>query len=455
MHMNDFQVESSEFINEAVQDIPSSELSAFLSGAALLEENKNNKLYYVVRASGPTNPEISVFTMVGEESHLVKEISKKKKSHSDVAAEAAAEYFRCQMAEMKVELKMTTHISWTGILGFHNVRLANERNEYIPRGTITYRAKVKLHGTCGIIRIDSDGKVTPMSRDAILEDGKGLNGFAAWVTEHAEEWRSLRNAIEPGKTLALFGEWVGPGVQEKVATSKIPAKFYAVFAARVLDEDGTGTFITDPEELSPLCVVPRSCVLPWYSGPDGEPEKYEIDWKAPIDQTQPVLDRINESVESIEKCDPWVKLKFGVEGTGEGLVLYPETTDGYAGFSNMAFKAKGSEHRVVGKSKPAQHDASVMANAQEFAHVVLTAARLEQGAKHVGGGELVYSFKTIPSFLTWIKNDVQKECQDELRASNIDEKNGLSAVESVARTWYLMMVKSSQKTPLQLSIRCF
>ena len=48
---------------------------------------------------------------------------------------------------------------WTSIGGFHNVRAIQAAYPDLFTGPITYRGKVKLHGTCAGICIESDGTV--------------------------------------------------------------------------------------------------------------------------------------------------------------------------------------------------------------------------------------------------------------------------------------------------------
>src|SRR3990167_702915 len=107
-----------------------------------------------------------------------------------------------------------------------------------------------------------------------------------------------------------------------------------------------------------------------------------IDWSSSPDDLEKIVATINEQVAEVEKCDPWVKAIFEIEGVGEGLVFYPVGFhDTYDDFSNLSFKAKGTQHRVIAHSKPAQVDPSVAATAQAFADLVLPLARLEQGTQ--------------------------------------------------------------------------
>ena len=86
-------------------------------------------------------------------------------------------------------------------------------------------------------------------------------------------------------------------------------------------------------------------VLPYY----GEPVTLNFGDKA---QLKTASETINNIVKEVEAIDPWVKETFGIEGVGEGLVMYPETNGIVIreGYTELMFKAKGEKHRVV-KSK--------------------------------------------------------------------------------------------------------
>lgn len=179
-------------------------------------------------------------------------------------------------------------------------------------------------------------------------------------------------------------------------------------------------------------------VLPWYKNLN-----VTVDWNAPTESMAPVLETINAEVRAVETCDPWVKAKFGVEGTGEGLVFYP--TAGTVGQTAIdayylrMFKAKGDEHKTVAQKAPAQADPEVVKNLADFAALVLTPARLEQGVEATlpAGATMRYDVKRIGPFLGWVTKDVAKECGPELAASGLDPKAANKAVIDHARNWYM------------------
>lgn len=324
-----------------------------------------------------------------------------------------------------------TFVPWTEIESFHNVRKYTQAHPEILNGNskVSYLPKVKLHGTNAGVRIYTDGTVIAQSRSTDLSVGNDNAGFAKWVESNKDKWAA---AIPSAGDVVIFGEWVGPGVQKGVAVSEIPKKSFVVFAARpVKDFD---ILISQPEALANLVAgIPDTYVLPWYTQ-----APMVIDWNADAKHLTLQTLEINEWVEAVEKNDPWVEATFGIKGTGEGLVFYPVSKEHFnlKGFNDLCFKAKGEKHKNIKTAAPAQVNPEVAASVDQFVDLVLTEARLEQGA----AGS--YEMKNIGKFLAWISGDVQKETQDELQASNLTWEQVSKAITNKARSWYLSKSKA-------------
>lgn len=313
-------------------------------------------------------------------------------------------------------------ITWTEIEGLHNIKKYAAAYPEILNGNskVLYKAKVKLHGTNAGVQIRTDGSVVAQSRTTELTIENDNAGFAKWVASTEQFWKKVRS------NLVIFGEWSGPGIQKGVALNQIPNKVFVVFAARNIDSN-SDELIVEPEELQTLVQgIPDTYVLPWHAS-------FEIDLNASGEELLPVVEDINKCVFLIEANDPWVESTFGVKGTGEGIVLYPSSKEhlGLKNFNNLVFKAKGEKHKNIKTAAPAQVNAEAAASIDQFVDMVLTEARLEQGA----GGN--YDMKSVAKFLTWISGDVQKETQDELEASGLTWDQVSKAITNKARAWYL------------------
>jgi len=374
-----------------------------------------------------------------------------------------------------------TFMAWPSIEAFHHIRkfIRVDPGEWWKQkellsgdSKVTYRAKVKLHGTNAAIQVHHKGEIICQSRESIITPEKDNAGFARWALTDKEKWyRLVDKAYLKGVSgYILYGEWCGPGIQKNVAIAQIPRKSFVVFAARILSattmpELGSDNLIVEPEELEELVKgIPDVYVLPWYTRPamHGTDTRIAniltIDWKLSDEELSKVIEPVNEWVLEIEANDPWVEQTFGVKGTGEGLVFYPysEAHRGYESFSNLCFKAKGEKHKNIATAKPAQVSAEAAASIEAFVNMVLTEARLEQGARAILGehkhedalkclfcttGALTYDMKNTGKFVTWVSADVEKETQDELAASGLTFKEVQKAITDKARTWFLTQAK--------------
>lgn len=316
---------------------------------------------------------------------------------------------------------------WPSIELLSNVRRSLEILGLSPQ--ITYRAKVKLDGTNGGIQICSEGRVMAQSRTQILTLQDDNYGFAQWVTRYLDHFCQM--ACD--RHLTLFGEWCGQGIQNRTAISQINRKIFVIFAAQLGAYKGDPPeWLIDPEQLSSLIPHhPDIFVLPYFAAP------ILLDFGDP-QQLQQGVAKLNTWVSQVEACDPWVQQQFGIEGLGEGLVLYPDL-QGWTGAesltcSDLMFKAKGEKHQVVKTQKPVQVDPEVAQSVEAFVDLFVTPARLEQAVATACAGRCEMS--RIGAFLKWISQDIQKESVAELEAAQLSWKDVNKAITTAAKAWY-------------------
>jgi hypothetical protein len=324
-------------------------------------------------------------------------------------------------------------LSFPSVEGFHNVVKAVSAYPHLaPNGPVTYRGKVKLHGTNAGVRLDN-GEIAAQSRTQLISVGNDNAGFAAWVLTNEEYFRGLESLRN---NATIFGEWCGPGIMKGTAINQIPKKIFAVFAVMIGGKDDA-IMITDPDEIGRLLNLPDAPgdvhVLPWHG------DAFVVDLHN-RDSLQGVVDRLNKVVEDIEPCDPWVKQVFGVEGTAEGVVYYPGGGLNVTRkmYSDLSFKAKGEKHKVVKTKQAVQIDPEVAKGIDGFVQLFVTEARLEQGLSVVGAAEM----KNIPAFLKWFGQDVHKESADELAASGLEWGQVEKSVQAAARNWFIAKAKA-------------
>ncbi len=340
-------------------------------------------------------------------------------------------------------------LPWPEIGNFHNLRKYLKQFPEVLEGygKVRYFAKVKLDGTNAAVVVTPNKEIGAQSRSKIITPNDDNMGFARWVDSQKSYWEKLSCDDD----LIIFGEWSGKGIQKNVAVSQISKKIFVVFSIVYRDINNNINCVFDPEEIKKvLGDIPDVYILPWFSQKE-ENFSTTVDWLGTAEDLQPELDRINQAVLDVETCDPWVKENFGIEGIGEGLVFYPlgSFIDSWTKFSTFLFKAKGEKHKTVKQSAPAQANAEITNSANEFADLVLTEARLEQGAREVWYTysqtlpenwllpSIGFDLKLIGKFLKWIEADVKKETSAELAVSQLTWEQVSKNVTNQARQWYL------------------
>lgn len=312
---------------------------------------------------------------------------------------------------------------------------------------ISFKGKVKLHGSNAGVAL-APGKIRAQSRTQFIDQ----SGFGRIVFgKNQSYWTSL---VQPGvpERFTVFGEYCGLGVQSGVALARLSSVIFTVFGI-----DFGGRLMIEPEAITNFLTksgtvkLPEDVfVLPWHEG------QFEIDLSKDtpehMEALQKVLDTIEDEVLKIDAKDPWVEAVFGVQGPGEGLVLYPVSLqEAHADvtisptlsrdlFGKVAFKAKGEKHRVVKAAKSVTVNPEQAASADAYAKLMCPTARLEQGGSVVG-----YDMARIKDFIAWMVADVKKEGQAELDASGLDWKAVTQPITKHCSAWYVKEVKAKAK----------
>ena len=296
------------------------------------------------------------------------------------------------------------HIPWTKIQHFNEVHHINK----IQNKLISYKAKIKLHGTNAGIVIANDGSIIVQSRTQKINVQNDNYDFAKYVKLHEDKFKTLSS----NQDIVIFGEWCGKGIQKGVAVSQVD-RFFAVFAILIPLED---KIIIEPNDIKSMLSslnIDNLHIIPWFND---NAIQLEFNEQHSL-HNDCVLNNLNNLILDIEKCDPWAKAIFDIEGIGEGLVFYP-LTDSYEVYKDFVFKAKGELHRTSACKKIQVK--SDITNEIDFVKLVLTESRLNQGALHILGESLNFSKIFIKDFLHWIIDDILSECQEELSTLNVD-----------------------------------
>jgi len=323
---------------------------------------------------------------------------------------------------------------WVKIHQFHNTRKEIKRKidyqfsvgNVVPFPKVTYRAKVKLDGTNAAIRI-KDGEVKVQSRSRFITPEDDNYGFATWVYKNMGFFTSI--PVPSNVDFCVYGEWAGKGVQRRTSVSKVDRKF---FPFAIVQE---ALIFTNPDNIhDALGDHDDIFSIPYLDG------TYTVDYGS-AESLSLFLERVNALCDQVEKCDPFIRDLYNIEGLGEGVVMYPETPImGLEECSSLMFKVKGEEHETVRQKRPAILDPEVVNSISAFTQKFVTPARLEQAVREGCNGEI--DVKKTGDFLKWIGNDVKLESEDELEVAGLEWKHVAKKVSHTAREWW---IKECQK----------
>lgn len=210
---------------------------------------------------------------------------------------------------------------------------------------------VKLHGTNSAVVFTinhSDDIETAtfhtQSKNTAFRSGTltGHFDFNLFANQNINSFKNIAKQIivqndiriNANDTIAIFGEWVGPGIQKGVAISSIPNRKFFLFSVKLNEK------YVDISK----CHFVYQDIHNIYN--------YEI-FKLMVDNTklQELKNEIETLVLYVEESCPVAKA-FGVNGIGEGIVW----TGSYVHpFTNkptfVQFKSKGEKHSNVQKDK--------------------------------------------------------------------------------------------------------
>jgi len=301
-----------------------------------------------------------------------------------------------------------------------------DHNRTLP--TLTFRGTTKLHGTNAAIHYDCGSDlISFQSRTRVLSEGDDNAGFYAYMAPRkdgdvADLIITIQEVVlQAPKSITIFGEWCGQGIQKGVAISELP-KMFVYFAVRVEYEHGTSEWL-DINEVDYCNHEYIFNILDFYH------EAITIDFNCP-ELSQNKLIEFTEAVEA--ECP--VGKAFGTSGVGEGIV-WTCITPGWES-SKFWMKVKGEKHSVSKVKTLAAIDVEALANIQSFLDYSVTEARLEQGFVEVNAKDI----KDIAAFLRWMYNDIMKEEADTIEANGLDSLG--KHISARARPWFIKRINN-------------
>lgn len=271
---------------------------------------------------------------------------------------------------------------------------------------IEFEGTVKLHGTNSSV-VKYKDKIEFQSRERVLSLQSDNYQFMLNMLNKNLDF--LFEGIEFNEHVAVFGEWIGQGIQSGVAVSNLP-KTFVIFAYMI---DGDWINIQKSDASQGIYHINE---FPTWN--------IEIDFNSP----ESVQNHLVEIIEQVEKECP-VGKHFGFSGTGEGVVW--TTLD-----RRYCFKVKGEKHSVTKVKTLAAVDTELIESMNEFVDNVLTESRLKQGIEKLKEMGLEVSQKSTGEYLRWIIGDVVKEEQDTIITNQFDLKKLNPLLSNKARVWF-------------------
>jgi hypothetical protein len=294
-----------------------------------------------------------------------------------------------------------------------------------PLPTIKFRGTTKLHGTNAGVAIKGDS-VVAQGRNVQLFLGEDSFAFAQWVSQKTEALKAAAHIFfynTTGRTVTLFGEWCGEGIQKGMAISSLP-KHFVIFAAH--DE------LSD--EWVDIFQIPAEAELWKNANAEGI---YFIrqcgDWEISVDFNDlvPAAEQISALTLEVENQCPWGTFR-GATGIGEGIVW-----NSYDYPVHFQFKSKGLKHKKTGEKTRVQIDPVKTEAIGVLVSALLPEWRLEQGIETLRRDNEAVDISNTGKYLKWIAEDILKEEGDQIAANSFTWKEIVQQVSKQAREFYM------------------
>lgn len=324
---------------------------------------------------------------------------------------------------------------WPSIDQWHTITKSLRKYASKFTSPVTWEGTVKLHGTNAGVERTEEGEFLPQSRNRRLTLDNDNFGFASFVSRAKSFLPDIWNAINPDASV-IFGEWIGPGVQHRVAISQLPRRQWVIFGAK----DAEGSLLPISRDVSDM------------SGHDAitasiyEAPTWTITVKPWSEQSiREATEKLTELTLAVEEQCPWGKL-WGIEGVGEGIVWAPQGE--HFGDSRLFFKTKGEKHKGTPSTTTRIRSAPLTAEERTalstFLEEYVTPYRCEQILREACGGASVPLNTGI--FLRGMCKDVQKESVADVESLGLEWKKVSKHVGARARDMWMSYVRSGEWT---------
>lgn len=306
-----------------------------------------------------------------------------------------------------------------------------------PLPILKAKGTVKLHGTNGSVCYNAIDGMWVQSKNNIITPEKDNAGFAFFVENNKSIFVELFENISYHytvdcriKTISIYGEWAGQGIQKGVGISEINKGFY-IFGIKISSNNKGDLDWTDSSYwLSNLRAIDNLPQKNIYNINEFQTFELEIDFNNPLLSQNKMV----EMVQEVEKECPVAK-HFGVSGIGEGIVFEVEYKNNI-----YRWKMKGDKHAGKSKVKVAKKvDDKKLQLILDTVEKITPEWRLLQVYNEtfdtINGGKA--DIKGTGDYLRALINDIIKEDSDIISDANLIPKTINSYVSKKARVWFM------------------
>lgn len=375
----------------------------------------------------------------------------------------------------------TEHIPWPKIGDGKKARQqvwrkANRIRGYKPRRVLGGQTsthimgRVKLHGSNASVVIAAAAQgveVCAQSRNRILTatEGAGSNsllGFSTMVYQLGAYgllamFPALRDHLEMGTKVTIYGEWVGPKVQKSVGLSYLNQRVWVPFGLGFTDSDGITTYGTIDElvqgvdgegvrswQIVPINEIPGATV---HLALPGGMEATSLTRELASEAFRSMTTRITEATELFCPVTAYLAEQQGVtippfKNIGEGIVWVIDDRDPLTWF-----KVKGDKHRGTPRPKGKNNAPDEEGNARAFAFaegLVDDSITSRLSAIRSGDIDLEASRENTGHFIGHVWRDFEEETKHLWGVSRVSKTKLNPHVSRIAREAWFSYIDSNE-----------
>lgn len=293
---------------------------------------------------------------------------------------------------------------------------------------------VKLHGAHADVVVSSNDDIRFQSRNiSNLTAKNDVFGFAAAMLPLKATLLTLRNRIyarfnelcpeseiQLEHPLIIAAEWIGPGIQEKVAISKLASPMFVIVSINInnswVDDELYGDIHDEANGI--------------YHISKGGFYHREFDLETPEES----FSELQVLADAVELECPFAHA-LGITGLGEGIVWKPTSPRSLAGNASFWLKSKGPSFRT--RPLPKRKAESNLEYVREFAGSVLNEMRLEQAWQYMEEMKIPKTKAGVVPYMGWLVEDVKTEEKTVIEEENIDWRALKREIEKIGKEWYM------------------